>query len=219
MHIVLTILFSYLMGSIPFSLIVGKLFYKKDVRNYGSANLGGTNTGRVLGKQAGFAVMVLDQLKAVIAISLVRLYMGYMQPDLLLLSIYLSSVFLVIGHCYPIFAKFKGGKAVACTFGILFITNIYIYIITLCIYTILLKLTKYVSFGSITVFFISALLTLIPFFRNSPFLILTFDYYYTLLIFSLAIFVVIKHRTNIKRLQSGTENKIKWMDELTQKKQ
>lgn len=211
MHIFLCLLLSYLMGSIPSSLIIGKVFFKKDVREYGSKNLGGTNTGRVLGKGAGFTVMVLDQFKAVLALLLVTLYMKYVNNDLTLLTIYLSSIFVVIGHCYPIFARFKGGKAVACTFGILFITNIYIYLITLLIYGILLKLTKYVSFGSITVFFISGLLSLIPIFKISPFLNVTFDFYYSILIFALSVFVVIKHRTNIKRLQQGNENKITWM--------
>lgn len=211
MHIFLCLLLSYLMGSIPSSLIIGKVFFKKDVREYGSKNLGGTNTGRVLGKGAGFTVMVLDQVKAVLALLLVTLYMKYVNNDLTLLTIYLSSIFIVIGHCYPIFARFKGGKAVACTFGILFITNIYIYLITLLIYGILLKLTKYVSFGSITVFFISGLLSLIPIFKISPLLNVTFDFYYSILIFALSVFVVIKHRTNIKRLQQGNENKITWM--------
>ena len=212
MHILLCLLFSYLMGSIPFSLIIGKVFFKKDVREYGSKNLGGTNTGRVLGKAAGFAVMVLDQIKAILAILLVTLYSKYFTPNLVNLTIYLCSIAVVIGHCYPIFAKFKGGKAVACTFGILFITNIYIYLITLAIYVSILKLTKYVSFSSITVFFISALLTIIPSFKTSPFLTnITFDWYYTLLIFILATWVLIKHKANIARLQKGTESKIKWM--------
>lgn len=211
MHILLCLLFSYLLGSIPSSLIIGKLFYKKDVREYGSKNLGGTNTGRVLGKIPGFIVMVLDQLKAVIAIALVTIYTNKFIPDYTLLTIYLSAIFIVIGHCYPIFAKFKGGKAVACTFGILFVTNIYIYLITLFIYAIVLKFTKYVSFASMIGFFISTALSFIPFFRHSPFLNLEFDVFYSILIFALAIFVVIKHRSNIKRLQTGTENKIKWM--------
>ena len=146
MNILLTIVFSYLMGSIPFSLIIGKIFFKKDVREYGSGNLGGTNTGRVLGKAAGFTVMVLDQLKAVITIVLVTYLFKNTNPELVNTAIYLSSLFIIIGHCYPIFAKFKGGKAVAATFGILFITNIYIYLITLLIYVVLLKLTKFVSF-------------------------------------------------------------------------
>ena len=211
MHILLCLLFSYLLGSIPSSLIIGKLFYKKDVREYGSKNLGGTNTGIVLGKLPGFIVIVLDQLKAVIAIALVTIYTNNFIPDYTLLTIYLSAIFIVIGHCYPIFAKFKGGKAVACTFGILFVTNIYIYLITLFIYTIVLKFTKYVSFASMIGFFISTALSFIPFFRHSPFLNLEFDVFYSILIFALAIFVVIKHRSNIKRLQTGTENKIKWM--------
>ncbi len=212
MHIILCLLFSYLIGSIPFSLIIGKVFFKKDVRNYGSKNLGGSNTGRVLGKGAGFAVMVLDQVKAAIALLLITFYMKHFNNDLTLLAIYLSSASIVIGHCYPIFAKFKGGKAVACTFGILLVTNIYIYLITLLIYAIILKATKYVSFSSITAFFISGILSFIPIFKISPFLNVTFNIYYSILIFGLAIFVVFKHRTNIKRLTLGTENKIKWMN-------
>jgi glycerol-3-phosphate acyltransferase PlsY len=207
----LLILLSYLMGSIPFSLVVGKLFFKKDIRNYGSGNLGGTNTGRVLGKGAGLAVMILDQLKAVLAILITTLVMKRIDPNFLNVGIYMSSIAVVLGHCYPIFAKFKGGKAVACAFGILFITNIYIYLITLAIYAILLKLTKYVSLGSIIVFFISGLLTFIEFFRTSPLLQVKLDIFYPILILFIATFIVIKHRSNITRLQQGTENKIKWM--------
>jgi glycerol-3-phosphate acyltransferase PlsY len=199
------------MGSIPFSLIIGKLFFKKDVREYGSKNLGGTNTGRVLGKTAGLAVMILDQLKAAIAILLVTLFMKHFSPELVKLAIYLSSGCVVIGHCYPIFANFKGGKAVACTFGVLFMTNIYIYLLSLLAYVIILKCTKYVSFTSMIVFYISGCLALIPVFRESPFLNLRFDIFYPITILILATFVVIKHRANIKRLQSGTESKIKWM--------
>ena len=211
MHIIICLLFSYLMGSIPFSLIIGKLFFKKDVREYGSKNLGGTNTGRVLGKPAGLTVMILDQVKAVLSILLVTIYMKHFSVDYVTLAIYLSSLGVVLGHCYPIFARFKGGKAVACTFGILFITNIYVYLITLAIYVILLKCTKYVSFASITVFFISSLLTLIPIFKVSPFLNITFNYWYTLTILFLAFYVLVKHKANITRLRNGNENKIKWM--------
>lgn len=212
MHVLLCLLFSYLMGSISFSLIIGKLFFKKDVREYGSKNLGGTNTGRVLGKSIGLTVIILDQLKAAFALLLVSLYAKHFIPDLVNMMIFLSAIAVVIGHCYPIFARFKGGKAVACTFGVLLITNIYIYLITVAIYGLILKLTKYVSFSSIIVFFISALLTIIPLFRSSPFLSdITFGWEYTLLIFILATWVVIKHKTNIARLQKGTESKIKWM--------
>ena len=211
MHIIPCLLLSYLMGSIPFSLIIGKLFFKKDVREYGSKNLGGTNTGRVLGKPAGLAVMVLDQVKAALAILFVTIYMKHFDSSLVNLTIYLSAAFVVIGHCYPIFARFKGGKAVACTFGILFVTNIYIYLLTLLAYVIILKSSKYVSLSSIVVFFISGILAFIPFFRNSPFLNLEFDIFYPIVILLLATFVVVKHRANIKRLHAGNESKIKWM--------
>ena len=211
MYIFLTVLLSYLIGSIPNALIIGKVFFKKDVRQYGSGNLGGSNTGRVLGKKVGFIVMVLDQLKSVIAILLTKLIIQNTNPELLNLSIYLSAASVILGHCYTCFAKFKGGKAVASTFGILFITNIYIFLICLALYGIMLKVCKLVSLSSIIIFFVAAALTLIPTFRYSPFLQITFDYFYTISLLAFALFVVYRHRSNIKRLQQGTENKITWM--------
>ena len=211
MYIFLTILMSYILGSIPTALIIGKVFFKKDVRQYGSGNLGGSNTGRVLGKKVGLLVMILDQLKAVIAILLTKLIISNTNPELLNLSIYLSGIFVIIGHCYTCFAKFKGGKAVASMFGILFITNIYIYLICLALYGIMLKLCKLVSLSSIIIFFVATLLSLIPIFRESPLLNINFDLYYCLFLFLCACFVVYRHKSNIKRLQAGTENKITWM--------
>lgn len=211
MYIFLTVLLSYIIGSIPNALIIGKVFFKKDVRQYGSGNLGGSNTGRVLGKKIGFLVMVLDQIKSVLAIILTKVIIQNTNPELLNLSIYLSSAAVIIGHCFTCFAKFKGGKAVASTFGILFITNIYIYLICLALYGLMLKLCKLVSLSSIIIFFVAALLSLIPIFRESPLLNITFDLYYSLSLFLFAIFVVYRHRSNIKRLQQGTENKITWM--------
>jgi len=132
-------------------------------------------------------------------------------PDLLNLSIYLSSAFVLIGHCYTCFANFKGGKAVASSFAILFITNIYVYLICLALYGIMLKLCKLVSLSSIIIFFIAASLTLIPAFRFSPLLNIQLDLFYSLTLFLIACFVVYRHRSNIKRLKNGTENKITWM--------
>ena len=211
MHTILCLIFSYLMGSISTALIIGKVFYNKDVRNYGSKNLGASNTGRVLGKVPGFTVIVLDHIKTMIAIALVTLYTKHFNPDYLLITIYLSAICVVIGHCYPIFANFRGGKSVACTFGILLITNIYLFIITVALFVTILKLTKFVSLSSMTVFFVSTILSFIPVFRYSPLLDVHFDIFYSLLILGLATFIVIKHKSNIKRLQQGTENKIKWM--------
>lgn len=211
MYIFLTILMSYILGSIPNALIIGKVFFKKDIRQYGSGNLGGSNTGRVLGKKIGLLVMILDILKAVIAILLTKIIISNTNPSLVNLSIYLSGVFALIGHCYTCFANFKGGKAVASAFGILFITNIYIFLICLALYGIFLKLSKLVSLTSIIIFFIATLLSLIPFFRESPLLNVTFDMYYCLTLFLISCFVVYRHRSNIKRLKDGTENKITWM--------
>lgn len=211
MYIFLTILISYILGSIPNALIIGKVFFKKDIRQYGSGNLGGSNTGRVLGKKIGLLVMILDMLKAIIAILLTKLIINHTNPELLNLSIYLSGGFALIGHCYTCFAKFKGGKAVASTFGILFITNIYIFLICLALYVILLKIFKLVSIGSIIIFFVAALLSLIPIFRESPLLNTNFDLYYSLSLFIYACFVVYRHHSNIKRIKEGTENKITWM--------
>ena len=178
MYIFLTILISYLLGSIPNALIIGKAFFKKDIRQFGSGNLGGSNTGRVLGKKIGLLVMILDLLKAVLAIFLTKLIVNETNPNLINLSIYLSSAAVLIGHCYTCFAKFKGGKAVASTFGILLITNIYIFLISIALYVILLKIFKQVSLSSIIIFFVASLLSLIPIFRESPFLNVTFDMYY-----------------------------------------
>lgn len=211
MYIFLTILISYILGSIPTGLIIGKVFFKKDIRQYGSGNLGGSNSGRIFGKKVGFIVMVLDHLKAIIAIIITKSIISHTNPDLLNLSIYLSAAFTLIGHCYTCFANFKGGKAVASAFGILFITNIYLYLICLTLYGILLKLSKMVSLTSIIIFFIATALTFIPFFRNSPLLNIDFDLYYTLTLFLISCFVVYRHKSNIERLKNGTENKITWM--------
>lgn len=211
MYIFLTILISYILGSIPNALIIGKVFFKKDIRQYGSGNLGGSNTGRVLGKKIGFLVMVLDILKAAVAVTITKLIISKTNPNLLNLSIYLSSAFALIGHCYTCFANFKGGKAVASSFGVLLITNIYLFLICLALYAVMLKLCKLVSLSSIIIFFISAALTFIPFFRYSPLLSVQLDLFYTLTLFIIACFVVYRHRSNIKRLKAGTENKITWM--------
>lgn len=211
MYIFLTILMSYILGSIPNALIIGKVFFKKDIRNYGSGNLGGSNSGRVLGKKIGLLVMILDLLKAAIAVGLTRLIIGNAAPEQLNLSIYLSSAFVLIGHCYTCFAGFKGGKAVASTFGVLLITNIYIFLICLALYGILLKLTKLVSLSSIIIFFVAAALSLIPALRYSPLLSVNLDMFYCLSLLIIACFVVYRHRSNIERLKQGTENKITWM--------
>ena len=117
--IVLYIGIGYLLGSIPFALVIGKLFYHTDVREFGSGNLGGTNAGRVLGKKAGIATILLDIVKVILAVAIVSV--GFDNQEM---SIW-SGVAAAFGHCYPIFAHFKGGKAAATLVGFLLSTAIF----------------------------------------------------------------------------------------------
>ncbi len=141
------IILAYLYGSIPFALVIGRLFYKTDVRNYGSGNLGGTNTGRVLGKKAGVLVIILDASKALLVMFLTRYFCS-------LLSLnedtpYICALFCVIGHCYPVFANFKGGKAVSTAIGYFIAVNPLGAILALVVFFIVLKISKYVSLSSV----------------------------------------------------------------------
>lgn len=103
MKTILCILLGYLLGSLPFALIIGKVFYHTDIRQYGSGNLGGTNAGRVLGKKAGISVIVFDVLKVVLAIAIAT--------QVSKVAGIWTGLACCIGHCYPVFAKFHGGKA------------------------------------------------------------------------------------------------------------
>ena len=109
MKTILCILLGYLLGSLPFALIIGKVFYHTDIRQYGSGNLGGTNAGRVLGKKAGISVIVFDVLKVVLAIAIAT--------QVSKVAGIWTGLACCIGHCYPVFAKFHGGKAVSTIFG------------------------------------------------------------------------------------------------------
>ena len=111
MEIVILIL-AYLFGSIPWALVIGKVFYKTDIRHHGSGNLGGSNAGRVLGKKAGVSVIALDALKALFSVVLAK---TLNMSDTICV---LAGLMCCVGHCFPIFANFKGGKAVATTVGI-----------------------------------------------------------------------------------------------------
>lgn len=204
MMTVLCIILGYLLGSIPFALVIGKLFYKTDIRQYGSGNLGGTNAGRVLGKKAGISVIVLDVLKVVLAAGLASLVSE--------LAAIWTSLACCIGHCYPIFAHFKGGKAVTTMFGFLISTSIFIFqefsyfLVPLFMFLIILYLFKYVSLGSICASVCSSLYItaqLLSLDVNNLFIILA-SWLMTLL-------VIYRHSANIKRIQEGTENKVSWL--------
>ena len=196
---VILIILAYLYGSIPFALVIGRLFYKTDVRNYGSGNLGGTNTGRVLGKKAGFAVIVLVASKALLVMLLTKYFCSEfsLNKDLS----YLCALFCVIGHCYPIFANFKGGKAVSTAIGYFFAVNPLGAVLALVVFFIVLKISKYVSLSSVLAS--SSVLLATPFLDIS----LTGK----LATAAIILLLIYRHRENLKRVKQGTESKISWM--------
>lgn len=195
------LLLAYLIGSIPSGLWVGKLFYNTDIREHGSGNLGGTNTFRTLGKKAGLVVTIMDILKGTAATLLGALpFFESANVHPLILGI-----IAVVGHMFPIFAKFKGGKAVATSGGILLGYNWPIFVLLVVGFFIILKLTKMVSLTSMILSIIAVLYAII--------------YHYTIdhdlpligIVLLLAIFIFYRHRTNIKRIKEGTEPKVKWI--------
>lgn len=186
-------LIAYLLGSIPSALVVGKLAFKTDIREHGSGNLGATNAFRVLGFKAGAVVTLADILKGTLATTLPVL----LQADVYVLAI---GVFAVLGHTYPVFAKFKGGKAVATSAGIILGVNPLLFLIMVSTFLLSLYLSKYVSLSSMVTGVITVVISL--FFR---------DIGLTVLLSLLTAFVFYRHRANIVRIRKGTEPKIKWM--------
>lgn len=196
MTILLPILLAYLLGSIPSALWVGKLFYNTDIRTKGSGNLGATNTFRTLGKKAGIAVTLLDILKGTAA-TLIPLYIA---TDIHPLAF---GVIAVIGHIYPVFAKFKGGKAVATSGGILLGYQWPLFVMAVAVLLIALKITKMVSLSSIILAVVAIIYTTI-------YALITGDYLFMVVIYILAFFIIFRHRANISRIRAGTEPKINW---------
>ncbi len=197
---ILAIVVGYIIGSIPWALIIGKVFYKKDIRNYGSGNLGGTNAGRVLGAKAGAAVIVLDALKALIYMCILNSFAHFAIPY--------GGLAVIIGHCFPLFAQFKGGKGVASAFGYLlglgvfgFCDIFFVFIYPILIFLLVLSLCKMVSLSSMTALLAAAIISI---FTNN-------DVIYTILLFLLAAFVIYRHRTNIYKIIHGEERKVSWL--------
>ena len=201
MQIILFIVIAYLIGSISPALLVGKIFYNTDIRTMGSGNLGTTNTFRCLGKKAGVIVFVLDISKGIIATMLPSLVLGRVEY----LSIF--GAFAMIGHVYPIFANFKGGKAVATGSGVFIFLYPTLSLILVAIFFSTLFLTGYVSLGSILICLTS--IVYLSIFESG------IDKWIMIV---MCIFVIYMHKSNIKRLLNGTENKSKAKIKLGAKK-
>ena len=199
MEFILILLVAYLLGSIPSALWVGKLFYKIDIREHGSGNLGGTNTFRVLGKKAGLIVTSLDIIKGTAATILPFLPMfGEISINPLILGL-----LAVVGHTYPVFARFKGGKAVATSGGVILGYNWPVFLIVFLTFFIVLKLTKMVSLTSMIV-------AIVGFIYSFFYYIRTGDYYLMITIGLFGVIIFYRHRANIARIRSGTEPKVSW---------
>ena len=191
---VIIIIVSYLLGSIPFALIIGKLGYRVDVREHGSGNLGTTNTFRVHGKRAGILVLLGDMGKGLVA-ALLPLLLG---SDM---SLLLAGIPAVIGHSYPIFAKFKGGKSVATSGGVLLAAFPWFFLVVVATFLFTLFVWRMVSLASMAASAVG-LVTAISY------SVLTQDWLPLVVIVPLALFIIIKHRANWQRIRNGSEPKV-----------
>ena len=186
----LILFLSYLIGSIPFGFLLTKIFLKKDIREIGSGNIGATNALRTGNKLIGYSTLTLDISKAVILLLIIKFNFSE--------YLFISSIAVFLGHVFPIWLKFKGGKGVATYVGILFCINIYLVIVFIVCWLIIFTLTKYSSLASM----LSAL-----FVPLTSYFLLGDNNYYFYIIFGLLI--LITHRENIKRLKNNTESKTK----------
>ncbi|NBK96805.1 MAG: glycerol-3-phosphate 1-O-acyltransferase [Erysipelotrichia bacterium] len=199
--IMIAVIIGYLLGSIPFALVIGKLFFKTDVREHGSGNLGGSNAGRILGSKVGATVIILDVLKVTFAIFITS-HFKYSE----MASIW-AGLAAAFGHCYPVFAGFKGGKAVATMFGFLLGISIFTFqdanmlLVPLVAFLIVLLAGKMVSLASI----VAAITSSIYIFIDSP------ADSTRIASILLTILLIYRHRSNIQRILKGEENKVGWL--------
>lgn len=197
LYVVLSVVIGYLLGSINASVVIGKTFYGKDIREYGSGNAGATNTLRTFGKPAAVAVFIVDFLKGIAACFIGQLLVGYID-NLGWAGIYLAGFAAVIGHNWPVFFGFRGGKGVLTSFAVILYISPVPALICLTVFIVIVVLTRYVSLGSI----IGAIVwPVVSLFFKLPALLIAIAVLMSFLI-------VLRHKGNIKRLFDGTEKKL-----------
>ncbi len=189
--ILLCMVVPYLLGSLNFAIIISKIFYHDDIRKYGSGNAGMTNMLRTYGKLPAVATLILDMSKGAVAVVFGMLIFAGFGPAI-------AGLFAVLGHMFPCFYKFKGGKGVATTAMIILVTNPLVFLVLLAVFLIIVIGTKYVSLASVMCAMIYPLIL-------SKFSTFGFD---VLCAFLIAGLVVFMHRSNLKRLWEGKESKI-----------
>lgn len=201
MKLILLLILAYLLGSIPSGVWIGKLFFKKDIRQHGSGNTGTTNTFRVLGKTAGIVVLLMDILKGTLATYLPMIFhLSGINP-------LWFGVCAILGHTFPIFAGFKGGKAVATSAGMLLGFNPVFFVYSCIIFIVSLFCTSMVSLSSMISAVLITLSTIVlPY--VAPVILAKPNWLLTIIAFLVSSFIFYRHKDNIKRIRNHTESRI-----------
>lgn len=198
------LILAYLFGSIPTAVWIGKAFYGVDVREYGSGNAGATNTFRVLGKKAGIPVMLIDILKGFTATNLAFFigvsttggpHSNYISYELAL------GIAAVMGHLFPVFAGFRGGKGIATLFGMVLAINLHAALLCIVVFILILLITRYVSLSSIIAGFTYLIGVTFVFNRYTNNLVVIFG-------MCICLLILVTHQKNLERLLKGTESKV-----------
>lgn len=201
MKLILLLILAYLLGSIPSGVWIGKLFFKKDIRQHGSGNTGTTNTFRVLGKTAGIVVLLMDILKGTLATCLPMIFhLSGINP-------LWFGVCAILGHTFSIFAGFKGGKAVATSAGMLLGFNPVFFVYSCIIFIVSLFCTSMVSLSSMISAVLITLSTIVlPY--VAPVILAKPNWLLTIIAFLVSSFIFYRHKDNIKRIRNHTESRI-----------
>lgn len=204
MNLWLLILSAYLIGSIPTAYWIGKWFFQIDIREHGSKNMGASNAFRVLGSTWGIIVLIIDMGKGVAAVQLAHAINPsvWLAKELMFWQLVMG-LLAVAGHVFPVFANFRGGKGVATLFGVVLAIQPWTALISVGVFLLVVFLTKYISLGSIV--------AVIVFVVCVWFAVKETNVYMRWFSLGSALLVIYMHRSNIKRLLAGTENKFKWL--------
>ena len=191
---IISFLISYLLGSIPFGKIVTKLLTGKDITKTGSQNIGATNVYRSVSKKAGLSVLILDGIKPIIALVIISYFFNDFYQNYKFLCFFIT----IVGHIFPIWLMFKGGKGVACFFGGFLIISTIPTLISMVVWMVTVKITKISSLGALLSIFLLTIYQLIFIYGNLE----------KGIVFIIFLLIFFKHSSNIKRLIKGEENKI-----------
>ncbi len=201
MNELLVIVLAYLIGSIPTSVWVSKGFFQIDIREYGSGNAGATNTYRILGPRWGTLVMVVDMLKGIAAVKLAFLLPHYIDNPIQLVNLQIGlGLAAVLGHIFPVWAEFRGGKGVATLFGMVLGIQPNVALCCVGVFLLVLFLTRYISLSSILASIAFPVFILVIF--NEP------EHLYRIFAIAVALMVLLTHQKNIGRLFKGSESKV-----------